>query len=232
MDEGLRVRAIRGSTKHFIREDGIKLTLRKNGTYRYSTGSTHKRSGYVIHGFNNLQVACHILVAEAFLENPEGKSLVDHIDNISSHNSVNNLRWATPAENVNYYHTEQKLRSDNDKAVDITLELNEKVTEIARLRAALKAAEQASEKLKLAGIKAYTGAALNSSEKLLLGVGTEITINGDLYLSIAAASTWILESEKAIGVPRNFETIRRELRNFTQGKRSQWLMYDRYTIGY
>jgi hypothetical protein len=41
----------------------------------------------------------HQLVARAFIENPEGKRCVDHIDNDRSNNMVHNLRWATYVEN-------------------------------------------------------------------------------------------------------------------------------------
>ena len=41
----------------------------------------------------------HILVANAFIANPDGKACVDHIDNIKSNNNINNLRWATNSEN-------------------------------------------------------------------------------------------------------------------------------------
>ena len=41
----------------------------------------------------------HILVANAFIANPDEKACVDHIDNIKSNNNINNLRWATYSEN-------------------------------------------------------------------------------------------------------------------------------------
>jgi hypothetical protein len=41
----------------------------------------------------------HRLVCNAFLENPDNKALVDHIDCNKQNNNISNLRWATNQEN-------------------------------------------------------------------------------------------------------------------------------------
>jgi len=42
----------------------------------------------------------HRLVAEAFLENPENKEMVDHINGDHKDNRLCNLRWTTRSENM------------------------------------------------------------------------------------------------------------------------------------
>ena len=44
----------------------------------------------------------HILVAQAFLENPDNLPVVNHLDENRKNNNVSNLEWCTVEHNINY----------------------------------------------------------------------------------------------------------------------------------
>ncbi len=57
------------------------------------------RSNYCLVRLGKSSKLIHRLVCEAFIPNPENKTLVDHKNNNRVDNRVENLRWATPSEN-------------------------------------------------------------------------------------------------------------------------------------
>ncbi len=53
----------------------------------------------------------HRLVAEAFVENPDGKAQVNHIDENKENNASDNLTWTTSAENLAYGSRKEKQKT-------------------------------------------------------------------------------------------------------------------------
>lgn len=58
----------------------------------------------------------HRIVAMTFLEKPEGKDFVDHINTVKDDNRVENLRWCTEKENNNNPQT-KKNRSESKRGI-------------------------------------------------------------------------------------------------------------------
>jgi len=61
-----------------------------------------------ISGFKQMRV--HRLVANAFIPNPENKETVNHINGDKQDNRVENLEWATQAENNRHAHDNNLMR--------------------------------------------------------------------------------------------------------------------------
>ena len=64
------------------------------------------RNGYVSVRIHKKNYGIHRLIAMAFnLPHVDGQSSVDHIDGNPSNNRVDNLRWASAREQINYSYT-------------------------------------------------------------------------------------------------------------------------------
>lgn len=88
---------------YFVSECG-KVYSDKLGTLQPLSLHLNKRTGYVQVSLSlEGKPICrrvHILVAAAFIPNPEGKKEVDHIDRNRQNNHADNLRWASRFENM------------------------------------------------------------------------------------------------------------------------------------
>lgn len=78
----------------------------RNAKTHYVTTQRMNRNGYLYvqlkDGEKNHCCLVHRLVAEAFIPNPEGLPLVNHIDECCVHNSADNLEWITYKGNSNH----------------------------------------------------------------------------------------------------------------------------------
>ena len=84
---------------------------------------------------DNQRRTIHRLVATAFIDNPEGKREVNHIDGNKRNNAVANLEWVTRSENHihAYYNT---LRPDNKQAAQLDKETLEPIAYFTTMREA------------------------------------------------------------------------------------------------
>ena len=67
----------------------------------YVETNGYKRIGLSIGGKRKLYYV-HRLLAEVFIDNPEGKKCVNHIDGNKLNNSLDNLEWVTYSENTQH----------------------------------------------------------------------------------------------------------------------------------
>ena len=71
------------------------------------------RLGYITVHINGKIYYVHRLLAITYIENPENKKEIDHIDGNPSNNSLDNLRWATPKENSNNNISLERMRKSH-----------------------------------------------------------------------------------------------------------------------
>lgn len=94
---GIETRMIKGKKhKHYGEYFKYSLFVNNHNGYVYGTIKYVLENGT----YENRQKRIHILVAEAFLEKPEGCCIVGHRNNIKTDNRVENLYWTTPKENT------------------------------------------------------------------------------------------------------------------------------------
>lgn len=70
------------------------IILNESNRRGYSVVSLKPKDG------KSRSIGVHRLVGEAFIPNPENNPQIDHINTIRNDNRVENLRWATPFENI------------------------------------------------------------------------------------------------------------------------------------
>ena len=98
-----------------------------------SSNKTHNSYREVY--LKELQVAksIHRLVAETYLDNPENKRCVNHLDGLKCNNNLYNLEWATDSENHLHAFSTGLRKSGVGENASYVKHTNEQVHEVCRL---------------------------------------------------------------------------------------------------
>lgn len=92
-----------GNIRHFVRGEYIPIKPYSQGT------------GYLVFRVTGHKyMSVHRAVAEAFIENPEGKPCVDHINGVRDDNRAENLRWVTHKENTSNTAFDRQAHSEKN----------------------------------------------------------------------------------------------------------------------
>lgn len=94
----------------------LKPSLHKNGYLRYFLCENNKRKHLYLHR----------IIATAFIDNPEEKPQVNHIDENKLNNDLSNLEWCTVRENL-IHGTRTKRAAEKCFKKVIQLDLNDNV---------------------------------------------------------------------------------------------------------
>ena len=109
-----KLKAIEGFENYSVSTDGEVINTVTNKKLRLSL----KKCGYLQVGLSNKKVKAwfivHRLVAKAFIDNPDNKEFVNHIDGDKTNNNVNNLEWVTHQENMNHAKNHNLIKRGNE----------------------------------------------------------------------------------------------------------------------
>ena len=237
------------------------------GVEKYAlVGAQNKSNGYIQLRLSRVKdgeritksTTVHRVVAEAFIPNPEGKEQIDHINEDKLDNRVENLRWCTMTENIEYHriHNGRDLntsRRNKHKTIlrkmlgKIRAEKEDLKFTMNKIEKAMKFLkkekikfdnhiEAEKEKIKLIntgyqGYKAVKGEKFSNIQDLINKTGKPIIVDGEQFVSCGSAAKYIMDNVQDQPQAKK-TTISKELRRYLQGKRSSWVLYGQFTIGY
>ena len=120
------------STEGEVRKDTTNYILSQSSQQDY------KFVGLIING-KQKRMRVHRMVALTFIDNPDNKPYVNHINGNRSDNNVENLEWVTPSENTQHAVNTGLFKSGRTRAV---IQYNLNGEQMATFESAAEAARQ------------------------------------------------------------------------------------------
>ena len=120
------------STEGEVRKDTTNYILSQSSQQDY------KFVGLIING-KQKRMRVHRMVALTFIDNPDNKPYVNHINGNRSDNNVENLEWVTPSENTQHAVNTGLFKSGRTRAV---IQYNLNGEKMATFESATEAARQ------------------------------------------------------------------------------------------
>ena len=120
------------SMKQYDKEEWRTISIYNDLPYEYQisdkgrifnkTRKVFLRPSLKANGYLEVQLSkkhyclVHRLVASVFIDNPDDKPFVNHIDGDKTNNNKNNLEWVTESENVQHYY--KTIRTSSEKVLE------------------------------------------------------------------------------------------------------------------
>lgn len=132
--------------RYEVYSDGTVKNI-STDTFMKGTSIT-KKNRYVKVHIGNRFYPLHRLVAKAFLDNPDNKEQVNHIDGNRYNNSASNLEWCSSRENIKHAY-KSGLKSNHGMKNPFRKLTEEDVIKIWKLKDTSLTARQIRDRLKL-----------------------------------------------------------------------------------
>lgn len=100
-DSEIEFETLKNHTDYEIAINNDSYIIRKKSNQRILKETTDNSNGYKVVTLNKKKCYVHRIVAEQWIKNddPENKTVVDHINHIRTDNRISNLRWCSVSEN-------------------------------------------------------------------------------------------------------------------------------------